>query len=93
MKDDLKGVQNKCAIHAEISLGFHEEEHKLKEGKKANQLIKNHMLDVAEKVRAYFAERDATYADLIKNTMPVNEAHDESLKDFFENEAMDLQFL
>jgi hypothetical protein len=25
--------------------------------------------------------------------MPVNEAHDESLKDFFENEAMDLQFL
>jgi hypothetical protein len=56
MKDDLKGVQNKCASHAEISSGLHEEERKLKEGKEANQLIKDHMLDAAEKVTAYFAE-------------------------------------
>jgi hypothetical protein len=48
MKHDLKRVHDKCASHAEISSGLHEEECKLKEGEETNQLIKDYMLDVAK---------------------------------------------
>jgi hypothetical protein len=41
--------------------------------------------NVAEQARAYFAELDAMYADLIKKMMAINYAGDESLKHFFEN--------
>jgi len=43
------------------------------------------MLAVAEQVKAYFAELNTMYADLIKKTMAVNGVQEESLKHFFEN--------
>jgi hypothetical protein len=85
MKHELNRVHDKWASRAEISSGLQEEDCKLKEGEETSQLIKDHMLDVAQQVKAYFAELNVTCADLIKMTMAVNEAQDESLKHLFEN--------
>jgi Fe2+ transport system protein B len=85
MKNNLKRVQDECASHAEIRSALQEEERKLKEGEETSQSIKDHMLDVAEQVRAHFAELDEMYDDLIKKMMAVNDARDESLKHFFED--------
>ena len=56
MKHDLKRGHDKCARCTEISSNLQEEECKLKEGEETSQLIKDHMLDVAEQVRPYSAE-------------------------------------
>ena len=85
MKHELKRVHNMWASCAEISSGPQEEECKVKEGEETSQLIKDHMLDVPQQVKAQFAELNVTYADLIKKMMAVNEAQVESLKHFFEN--------
>jgi hypothetical protein len=85
MKHELKRVHVKWASCTEISSGLQEEECKVKEGKETSQLIKDHMLDVAQQVKAYFAELNVTYADLIKKMMAINEAQVESLKYFSEN--------
>ena len=55
-----------------LSSGLREEERKLKEGKETSQLIKDHMLYVAQQVTEHFAELDVMYADLIKKVMAVN---------------------
>lgn len=65
-----------------LSSGLQEEEHKLKEGEETSQLIKDHMLYVAQQVTEHFAKLDVMYADLIKKVMAVNEARNESLKHF-----------
>ena len=51
----LRGVHDKCRSRTEVSSGLQEEGCKLKESKETSQLIKNHMLTVAEQVKAYFA--------------------------------------
>jgi hypothetical protein len=81
----LRGVHGKCGSRDEISSGLQGEGCKLKESEETSYLIKDHMLAVAEQVKAYFAELNAMYADLIKKTMAVNGAQEESLKHFFEN--------
>jgi hypothetical protein len=64
MKHNLKRVYDKFASCAESSSGLQEEECKLKEHEETSQSIKDHMLDVAQQVKAYFAELNVTYSDL-----------------------------
>jgi len=52
MKHELKRVHNMWASCAEISSGPQEEECKVKEGEETSQLIKDHMLDVPQQVKA-----------------------------------------
>jgi predicted nucleic acid-binding Zn-ribbon protein len=80
MKHDLKRVRDECASRAEIRSALQEEERKLKEGEEQSQSIKDHMLDVAERMRACFAELDDMYADLIKKMKASNEVLDKSLE-------------
>lgn len=82
LKQDLKRVQDECARCAEISSTLQEEKRKLKETYGIGHAIKDEMLDTAEQVRAYFAELDTMYNDLMKKMMAVNEAREESLKHF-----------
>jgi chromosome segregation ATPase len=82
LKQELKRVEDECARCAKNSSTLEVEKRKLVEALEVSHTIKDDILDTAEQVRAHFAGLAATYNDLMKKMMAVNEAQEESLKHF-----------
>jgi chromosome segregation ATPase len=66
MKCNLKKGQEECARLVAMIPSIQDEEHRLQEAKEKVRLVESHILDVSEQAKAFFAEYDAMYVDVIQ---------------------------
>lgn len=66
LKCNIKKGQEECARLVAMIPSIQEEEKKLADTKEKVRLVEAHILDVRERAKAFFAEYDAMYEDVIQ---------------------------